>query len=130
MRRIADERQPLADEAAGDLEAERKGLDARGEADRSELRGEAEFKLADEILGVEREERAGVGAALVPDNARPAAGQRQDGERAGRQEMLLRPAFVLALVLDRGDDAGLVIVPAERWNFGERAELRARPVRR
>ena len=130
VRRIADERQPLADEAPGDLEAERKGLDARGEADRSELRGEAEFKLADEILGLELEERAGVGAALVPDDARPAAGQRQDGERAGRQEMLLRPAFVLALVLDGGDDAGLVIVPAERGNVGQRAELRARPVRR
>ena len=44
--------------------------------------------------------------------------------------MLLRPAFVLALVLDGGDDAGLVIVPAERGNVGQRAELRARPVRR
>ena len=38
MRRVADEREPLADEAPRDLEAERKGLGARGEADFAQFR--------------------------------------------------------------------------------------------
>ena len=77
-----------------------------------------------ESLGVEREQRVGVGAALVPDDARPAARQRQDGERAGGQEMLLGAALVIALVGDRGDDAGLVVVPADGRDVGERGERR------
>ena len=39
--------------------------------------------------------------------------------------MLLRPAFVIALVRDRRDDAGLVIVPADDRDVGEPAEFRA-----
>ena len=130
MRGVADERQPLADEPAGDLEAERKGLDRRGEAKLAELRREAQFELTQEVFRLERDERARVGAALVPDDARLAPGQRQDGERAGRQEMLLSHAFVVALVRDGGDDAGLVVVPAVGGNRGERAQLRARAVGR
>ena len=42
--------------------------------------------------------------------------------------MLLRAAFVIALVRDGGDDAGLVVVPADGRDVGERAELRARAV--
>ena len=38
MGRVANEREPLGDEAPGNLEAERKGLDARGEADRAQFR--------------------------------------------------------------------------------------------
>ena len=125
MRGVADERQPFADESPRDLEAERKGLDARSEADLAQFGREAKFELAREVLGVEREQRAGVGAPLVPDDARPAAGKRQDGERAGGQEMLLRAAFMIALVGDGGDDAGLVVVPANGRDVRERAELRA-----
>ena len=130
MRGVADEREPLADEAARDLEAERKGFDPRGEAELAELRREAQFELAQEVLRLEREERAGVGAALVPDDARLASGQRQDGERAGRQEVLLGHAFVVALMRDGRDDAGLVVVPAVGRNRGERAQLRPRAVGR
>ena len=42
--------------------------------------------------------------------------------------MLLRAAFVIALVRDRRDDSGLVIVPADGLNIGEPAEFRARAV--
>ena len=42
--------------------------------------------------------------------------------------MLLRAALVIALVRDGRDDAGLVVVPAEGRDVGERAELRARTV--
>src|SRR5208282_1496664 len=125
---VADEREPVADEAPRDLEAERKGLGVRGEADLAQFRGEANFEFAREVLGVELEQRAGVGAPLVPDDARPAAWKRQDGEWARREEMLLRAAFMIALVGDRGDDAGLVVVPADGRDLGECAELRARAV--
>ena len=118
----------VADEAPRDLEAERKGLDPRGEADLAELRGEAKHELPDEFVRVESDERAGVGAALVPDNARLAARQRQDGEGSGGQEMLLGQALVIVLVGDRGDDAGLVVIPAVGRNLGERPELRPRAV--
>ena len=128
MGRVADEREPPGDEAPRDLEAERKGFDARGKADRAQFRREAIFKLARQIVGVERQQRLGVGATLVPDDARLATRKRQESERTGRQEMLLRPAFVVALVRDRRDDAGLVIVPADGLNVGEPAEFRARAV--
>ena len=53
---------------------------------------------AQEILGRERQQRLGVGVALVPDDARLAPAHRQDGERAGGQEVLLGAAVVIALV--------------------------------
>ncbi len=115
---------------AGDLETERKGFDRRGEAKLAELGREAQFQLAQKVFRLERDERARVGATLVPDDARLAAGQRQDGERAGRQEMLLGHAFMVALMRDGGDDAGLIIVPAVGGNRGERTQFRARPVGR
>ena len=127
MRRVADEREPLADEAPGELEAEREGLGARGEADFAQPQCEAIFELTRQILGVEREERAGVGAPLVPDDARPAARKRQDGERAGGQEMLLGPALMIALVRDGRDDAGLVVVPADGRDVGERLSFERAP---
>ena len=56
------------------------------------------------------------------------ARQRQDRERAGRQEMLLGAAVVVALVRDRADDRRLVVVPAVRGDAGLLADLRARAV--
>src|SRR5262249_23138724 len=91
---------------------------------------EAKFEFAFKLLGVERNQRAGVSAPLVPHDARPPARKRQDREWAGGQEMLLRAAFMIALVGDRGDHAGLVVVPADGWAAGERAKLRARAVGR
>ena len=116
--------------SARKLEAKRKGLDTGGEADFAELRGEAQLELAHEVVGVEREQRSGIGAPLVPDNARLASRQRQDGEGAGRQEMLLGAALVVALVRDRRDETRLVVVPADRLDFGERPQPRAGAVRR
>ena len=42
--------------------------------------------------------------------------------------MLLRAAFVIALVRDSGDDAGLVIVPADGRDIGKPPQLRARAI--
>ena len=128
MGRVAHERKPLGDEAPGDLEPKRKRLDSRGEADFAQFWREAVFELARQLFGIQRKQRARVGATLVPDNARLAAGKGQNRERTGRQEMLLRAAFVIAVVRDRRDDSGLVIVPADGLNVGEPAEFRARAV--
>src|ERR1700689_3303457 len=96
----ADERIPPTDEATRDLEAERKGLDPRGKADRAQFRRETVFKLARQIAGVEGQQRASVGATFVPDDARLATRKRQESEWTGRQEMLLGAAFVIAFVRD------------------------------
>ena len=42
--------------------------------------------------------------------------------------MLLRAAFMIALVGDGGDDAGLIVIPADGRDARKRAELRARAV--
>ena len=128
MGRVADEGQPLADKSPRNLEAKRKGLGARGEANLAQFGREAELKLAREVFGFEREKRSGARAALVPDDARPAAGKRQDRERAGGQEMLLCTAFMIALMGDGGDDAGLVVIPADGRDARKRDELRPRAV--
>ena len=63
--------------------------------------------------------------ALGPDDRRrwlPV--QRQDGERAGGQEMLLGAAIVRALMRDGADDARLAIVPVHRLDAGHVAQLR------
>ena len=75
--RVANEREPRSDEAPRDLEAERKGFDARRKADRAQFRREAIFKLARQIVGIERQQRFSVGAALIPDDARLATRNRQ-----------------------------------------------------
>ena len=51
MRRVADQRDALADEPAREAEAERERLDARGDMDRPELRREALLELAKKSSG-------------------------------------------------------------------------------
>ena len=58
------------------------------------------------------------------------AAQRQDGERAGGQKMLLGAALVLAFMRDRRDDAALPGVPADDRDPGERAQRELRAVGR
>jgi hypothetical protein len=66
-----------------------------------------------------------VGATFVPDDARLATRKRQESEWTGRQEMLLRPAFVIPLMGDGCDDAGLVVVPTDGRDVGELGKFRA-----
>jgi len=67
--------------------------------------------------------RGGLGAILGPHQrgARPL--QRQDRERTGGQKMLLGAALMIALMADRDDDAGLIVVPAVGGNAGALAQL-------
>ena len=83
---VADQRQPFGDEASRDLEAERKGLDPRGEADRAELSGEAQFELAHEDRPVRARaaprRRRAARSRRCSTGGRAAAGWRR-GRRAG-----------------------------------------------
>ena len=56
--------------------------------------------------------------------------ERQNRERAARQEVLLGAAVMVALVPHRGDDRGLAVAPAEGLDAGELAQTRARAVGR
>ena len=122
---------PLADEAAREAEAERERLDPRSDADRAELRREALLELAQEIL-----RRRGASSALASAwlsfqtmlDWRPGIGRMANGP-AGRK-CCSAPPFVIALVRDRRDDAGLAGVPTHGGNFGERAQFGARAVGR
>ena len=93
MGRVADERQSRSDEASGDLEAKRKGFDARGKADRPEFRREAIFKLARQILKVERQQRLGAARRSFQTmlDWRPGSGRRANGP-AGRKCCSARPS--------------------------------------
>ena len=61
--------------------------------------------------------------------------QRQDRERSRRQEMLLGAAMMIALMRHRGDDAGLIVIPADAADAGRArgspsARRRRRPAAR
>ena len=59
-----------------------------------------------------------------------AALERQQGKRTAREKMLNRPVLMVELVRDRGDDADLVVVPADRANARRIAKPRSPPVGR
>ena len=112
MRRVAHQRQTLADVFAGETEAERIGLDAGRQRDRPQLQREPAFNLAQQVFGMTLQHDLGVRVAFVPDNARLASGHGQDCERSGGQEVLFGPSFVFAFMRDRGDDRALSCIPA------------------
>ena len=61
---------------------------------------------------------------LGPNDRRPVAFERQNGERARRQEMLHGFAVMRLRMCDGGDDAGLRIGPAHAFDAGLLAETR------
>jgi hypothetical protein len=128
VRRIAGQREAVGDEGAGQRQAEREGAARADRPDRAELVAEAAFQflLEDEVVG--RDQPLGIGRPLGPDQGGPVAGQRQDREGAGGQEMLLRHALMRPFVLDRGDDARLAVVPMHGLDAGNVAQLRFRAV--
>ncbi len=125
---IANQGKALGDEAPRDAIAERDRDRLGGDFDLAELEREARLELPLEILRLERQQRLGVIARLVPNDARASARQRQDRERTGGKEVLFGATGVIALMRDRGDDRRLSIVPADSRDIGERAQLRARAV--
>ena len=107
VRRVADQREPRADIAAGKMQLQRPRLARAVERDGAELAAEALFDLREKARIVERQDALRLACVLRPGDAGAVAGQRQDGERAGRQEVLHGAASVRALVADGRDDARL-----------------------
>ena len=94
--------------------------------DLAELQAEAllQFDLEDEVVA--GDQPFGVRRALGPDDATSGCPlQRQDGEGAGRQEMLFGAAIVRALMRHGADDARLAVFPVHRLDAGHVAQLRA-----
>ena len=133
MGRVAEQRQPLGPETAGDAEGERVGPQIRFERDPSELQAEAALDFGQRPLPVERQEVGHSLGALRPDDRgtvaeRPAGRERQHGEGTGRQEMLDGAALVVTLVGDGRHDARLRVGPADPADAGLLSQSRARAV--
>ena len=73
----------------------------------------------------QRDDALGFAGRLRPDDRRAPAFERQDGERSGRQKVLLRPAFVIAFVTDIDHDGRLAVIPAVHGDAGALADRRA-----
>src|SRR5207244_12283849 len=85
------------------------------------------------VLVGQRDDALRLGCRLGPDDRRAMAHrgigrQRQDRERPRRQEMLLCPAAVIALVGDRTDNGGLAIAPAVACDPRAHADRRLRAI--
>ena len=64
-----------------------------------------------------------------PHDRRAVPFERQNGERPGRQKMLLGAAAMIAFMADSGHDRRLAVVPAVNGDAGALADRRARAVR-
>ena len=114
-------------ERAGE-KPERKGAARADDFDVAEMQAEALFQFGVEVRVRQRDDALGLARALGPHDRGAVAGQRQDRERPGRQEMLFRAAVMIALVADGGHDRRLAVVPAVRRDAGLLADARARAV--
>src|SRR6185503_18472549 len=104
---------------------ERIGATAADHSNLAEMQAEAALELVVEFGVRECDDPLGGGGLLGPDEGGAPAAERQDGEGAGGEEMLLGTALVIALMGDCGDDGGLAIGPAVDRNAGELAQARA-----
>src|ERR1700674_1034960 len=128
VRRVADQRQTIADEAARDGVVELVGARRRLHLDLAELEAEAPLELGMEILGRQRHQTLRLRHRLGPHDRALPARERQDGERAARKEMLLRAALVIALVAYCGDDTRPAIGPPHHGDVGGGPDVRTAAV--
>ena len=113
---------------ARDRQPQRISAARPGDRDVAEMQAEALFQLGVKLLVRQRDDARGLAAFLRPDDGRAIAGERQNGERPGRQKMLLGAAAMRALMRDRRDNARLPIIPAEARDARALANGRARAV--
>jgi hypothetical protein len=125
---VANERDALGDERAGDEKAERMHAARTDRFDLAEMQLEALFKLGMKSVIRQRHDAFCLVGRLGPHDRGAVALQRQDRERAGGQKMLLGAAAMIALVADGGDDRRLIVSPAVCRNAGALADLRARAI--
>ena len=84
MRRIADQRQPLADEAVGDEQVERKALQPADDRHIAQPLAHPHFERALLLARIGRQDLGCARRRFRPHDRAAIAGERQDRERAGR----------------------------------------------
>ncbi len=92
------------------------------------MQAEALLQLGMKFALAQPHDAFGLGGALGPHDRRAIVGQRQNGEGAGGQKMLLGAAVMRALMRHRGDDRRLAVGPADRRDAGALADAGARAV--
>ena len=132
--RVARERQPGRHEGPGDAEAERKRLRPVFEPQVAQAVADPLLQGRHERGGVEPGQALGFGPALRPHDrgAVPRAvvvPHGQQRQRSAGQEMLHRPAPVVAAVRQRGYHGGLVVVAGHDPDAGRLAQPRSSTVR-
>ena len=128
VRSIADQRQPLGDERASGEQPERKCAARPDHRDVAELQAKAFLQLGVEFIVGQRDDAFRLARGLGPHDGRAFSRERQDRERAGRKEMFLGAAVVLAFVRHRSDDRRLIVIPSMRGDAGLFADFRTRAV--
>src|SRR4029078_1131150 len=119
---VSDQRQPLADECARRKKAERKRTPRPADFNITELQAEALLKLNVKLAVGQRNNALCFAGSLGPDDRAAPARERQDRKRPRGQEMLLGTAIVRALMRNRRDDCGLVVVPSVCGDTGPLAD--------
>src|SRR5579863_9954133 len=112
MSGVADQRDALGDERTRHVESKRVNAPCANRCNVAEVQLETLLEFGMEFVGRQSDDAFGFAAGLGPDDRRAPALERQDGERSGWQKVLLRPAFVIALVTDINDNRRLAIGPA------------------
>src|SRR5436190_11081926 len=128
MRGIADEREAVADVAAGEMRLQRPRLARTVERDRAELAAEAPLDLGEKACVVERHDARPVRLVLGPGDAGTVALERQDREWARGQEVLHRACFVRTLMAHGRDNADLRVAPADDADAGRLAQPGVAPL--
>src|SRR5437763_1673927 len=95
---IADQSQALGRESTRHCEAERVYAAGADHRNLTEAQPEAALELAMEFIVRQSNDALGLVRALGPHDGRAATGQRQNGEGARRQKMLLGLAPMITLV--------------------------------
>ena len=128
VRGIADEREAIRHQRAGEMHVERPGAARASELHRAQPPVETPLDLGQECRVVERDDLAPALFLFRPGDARAVAGERQQRERTGGQEMLHGPAAVGLGMAHGGEDAELGIAPAHHLDAGGLAQARAASV--
>ncbi len=125
---IADEGQPGRHIGARQMERQRVGPARPHRTRRAQIVSETRRHRIGEGSIVHIEVIGGHLLGLRPHQGGAVARHGQDGERTGGQEIFLRNAVMGALMLDRGDDAGLAVAPGHGLDARPLPQARAPPV--
>ena len=111
MRGITDQCDTVRDEPVGQSQPQRIGEPLSGQGNLSQKIAETRAQHGQVVLFRQGVDLFGQPFALTPDNGRPIARQRQDRQRPGRQEELMRHAAMGLFMCNRADQCGLIVVP-------------------